>query len=73
MLETQETRVRSLGGEYPLVGGGDGNPLQYSCLKKSHGQRSLMGYGQWGHNESDTAEWVHTCAHTHMQVCTDSI
>ena len=23
-----------------------------------------MGYGQWGH-ESDTAEWAHTCAHTH--------
>ena len=25
-------------------GGGNGNPLQYSCLKKSHGQRSLVGY-----------------------------
>ena len=22
----------------------DGNPLQYSCLEKSHGQRSLAGY-----------------------------
>ena len=25
-------------------GEGNGNPLQYSCLKKSHGQRSLAGY-----------------------------
>ena len=26
---------------------GNGNPLQYSCLGKSHGQRSLMGYSLW--------------------------
>ena len=25
-------------------GGEQGNPLQYFCLEKSHGQRSLMGY-----------------------------
>ena len=25
-------------------GGGNGNPLQSSCLEKSHGQRSLTGY-----------------------------
>ena len=24
-------------------GEGNGNPLQYSCLGKSHGQRSLVG------------------------------
>ena len=29
-------------------GGGHGNPLQYSCLGKSHGQRSLVGYSPWG-------------------------
>ena len=29
-------------GRYP--GPGNGNPLQYSCLEKSHGQRSLEGY-----------------------------
>ena len=23
---------------------GNGNPLQYSCLGKSHGQRTLAGY-----------------------------
>ena len=26
------------------LGGGHGNPLQYSCLKYPHGQRSLAGY-----------------------------
>ena len=37
-------------------GGGHGNPLQYSCLGKSHGQKSLVGYSPWGHKESDTTE-----------------
>ena len=30
-------------------GEGNGNPLQYSCLVKSHGERSLVGYSPWGH------------------------
>ena len=34
-------------------GGGLGNPLQYSCLEKSHGKRSLVGYSPQGHKESD--------------------
>ena len=29
-------------------GGGHGNPLQYSCLENTHGQRSLVGYSPWG-------------------------
>ena len=35
----------------PELGRGPGgdNPLQYSCLRKSHGQRSLAGYSPWGH------------------------
>ena len=37
-------------------GGGHGNPLQYSCLENSHGQRSLVGYSPWGHKALDTAE-----------------
>ena len=37
-------------------GGGHGNPLQYSCQKNPHGQRSLAGYNPWGHKESDTTE-----------------
>ena len=34
-------------------GGGNGNPLQYSCLENPHGQRSLAGYNPWGPLESD--------------------
>ena len=45
-------------GSIPLLGrspgGGYGNSLQYSCLEKLHGQRSLAGYSSWGHKESDT-------------------
>ena len=42
MQETQEIRVRSLGGEGPLE---DGMATHSSILAwKSHGQRSLVGY-----------------------------
>ena len=41
-------------GRFPA--GRSGNPLQYSCLEKFHGQRSLEGYSPWGHKESDTIE-----------------
>ena len=37
-------------------GGGRGNPLQYSCLKNPHGQRSLVGYSPEGSKELDTTE-----------------
>ena len=37
-------------------GEGNGNPLQYSCLGKFHGQRNLAGYSPWGCRESDTTE-----------------
>ena len=37
-------------------GAGNRNPLQYSCLGKSHGQRNLAGYSPWGHKELDTTE-----------------
>jgi len=36
-------------GSERSLGGGNGNPLQYSCLGK--GQRSLVGYSPWGHKE----------------------
>ena len=32
-------------------GEGNGNPLQYSCLEKSHGRRSLVGYSPQGCKE----------------------
>ena len=45
---------RSSGGEH-------GNPLQYSCLEKPHGQRSLAGYVPWGRKELDMTERL--CKH----------
>ena len=30
------------------LGGGNGNPLQYSCLENPMNQRSLAGYCPWG-------------------------
>ena len=41
-------------GRFP--GEGHGNPLQYSCLKNSHGQRTLTDYSPWGLKELDTTE-----------------
>jgi len=41
-------------GSRRSLGKGNGNPLHYSCLGKSHGQMSLAGYSPWGHKESDT-------------------
>ena len=36
--------------------GGNDNPLQYSCLENTHGQRTLAGYSPQGRKESDTTE-----------------
>ena len=50
-------------GSIPVLGRspgeGNGSPLQYTCLEKSHGSRSLVGYCPWGHKESDTTERLH--------------
>ena len=43
---TQETWVKSLGWE-DTPGGGQGHPLQYSCLENPHGQRNLSGCSPW--------------------------
>ena len=37
-----------------------GNPLQYSCLENSHGQRSLVGYSPRGLKELDMTEQLST-------------
>ena len=54
--------IRDL-GSIPGLGrsprGGNGNPLQYSCLENSMDKKSLMGYSPWGHKESDTTG--HAC------------
>ena len=41
------------------IGEGNGIPLQYSCLEKSHGWRSLVGCRPWDQEESDTTERLH--------------
>ena len=46
----------SIPGSGRSPGVGNGNPLQYSCLEKSHGWRSLAGYTPRGHKDSDTTE-----------------
>ena len=42
-----------------MFGEGHDKPLWYSCLEKSHGQRSLLGCSPWGRWESDTTERLH--------------
>ena len=58
----QETWVRSLGGRDPLE---KGMATLSSILPgEFHGQRSLVGYSPWYHQESDTTEGlILTLAH----------
>ena len=46
-------------GRFP--GGGNGNPLQYSCLENPHGQRSLAGYSPRGPRRAgcDRSDFAH--------------
>ena len=46
----------SIPGPGRSPGTGNSNPLQYSRLEKSHGQRSQVSYSAQGLKESDTTE-----------------
>ena len=46
----------SIPGSGRSLGEGNGSTIQYSCLEKSHGQRSLVAYSPQGRKESDTTE-----------------
>ena len=46
----------SIPGSGRSPGGGNGDPLQYSCLDNAHGQRSLLGYSPQARKESDMTE-----------------
>ena len=48
---------------YEIIGGGHGNPDQYSCLENSYGQRSLAGYSPWGLKELGMTERLSTAQH----------
>ena len=67
----RETQVRSLSWEDP-PGEGNGNPLQYSCLEKSHGRRILVGYSPRSRKESDTTERLHFHPKTYFQVISEA-
>ena len=57
LLSMGSLRVRHHGAtSLSLIGEGNGTPLQYSWLEKSHGRRSLVGYCPWGHTGLDTTE-----------------
>ena len=50
-------------GSERFSGGRNGNPLQYSCWGKSHGQRSLAGYIPWGFKEWNVTEHTERTMH----------
>ena len=49
----------SIPGSGRSPGQGNRNPLQYSCLEKSHGWRSLVDYSPWGRKELEMTEQLH--------------
>ena len=57
MQEPQETQVQSLGLE-DSPGGGNGNPLQYSCQGNPMDRGALAVHSPQGCKESDTAVWL---------------
>ena len=44
-------------------------PTPVLLPRKSHGQRSLASYSQWGHKELDTIEQLSIHTHPHTHVC----
>ena len=57
----------SIPGTRRTPGGGNGNPLQYSCLVNSIDKRSLVGYSPWDCKVSDMTELLTTHTHTPSQ------
>ena len=75
MKEMPETLVQSLRGLdlIPALGsspgGGNGDPLQYSCLEIPW-MRNSVGYSLWDRKEMNTPEWLSTWAYTHTHTHT---
>ena len=59
-------RIQSLVWEDPL----EKEMATHSSILawKSYGQRSLTGYTPWGHEESDTTEYSHTCSQNYTVI-----
>ena len=74
-----EGDLGSIPGSGRSLGGRHGNLLHHSCLKNSHGQRSLVGYSPWGHKESDTTEQLNfhflsfSCRALNKDLCESSL
>ena len=58
-LSTTTFTFRISGQLEGKVGEGNGTSLQYSCLEKSHGRRSLVGCSPWSREELDMTERLH--------------
>ena len=69
MQEMQETWVQSLGREDPLEE--EVAPPPIFLPGKFHGQRSLVDYSPWAHQEWNTTEY--TCMHVHIYMAAEWI
>ena len=56
----------SIPGSGRSPGRGNGNPLQYPCLEKSHGRRSLVGCSPWGRTRLGTNASKHSLDGSHQ-------
>ena len=52
-MEWQETLTTWITEVGRSSGGGNGNPVQYSCQDNSTDRGALVGYSPWGHKELD--------------------
>ena len=62
-LSSRQTTINtgdrgSIAGPGRSPGGGQGNPLQHSCLEKPMSKRSLKGYSPSGCKESDETKYT---------------
>ena len=60
--------VGSIPGSGKSPGEGNWQHFPVFLPGKFHGQRSLAGYSQWGHNQLDTTEHEHTHIFGEMSV-----
>ena len=60
-LPIQEMQVQSL-GQRRSPGGGNGNPLQFSCLKSPTDRGVWQATVHWAAKKLDTTEWLSTDA-----------
>jgi len=75
LVKNPYTNAGDTGDSGSIIGSGrspgeaNGNPPQYSCLEKSHGQKSLVGCSPWGRKElvmHNTQRWFITLYKPHV-------